>query len=105
MLLAPPGPLDGRAERFRAHVLVQDADEAEPKPASADGVVCRVRMLITDRLDASIELAGTASVSKIHDVRIEDLLGVLEKAEGLARGKAGKHFPTVSLRSHLRGHR
>ena len=102
MLLAPPRSPDGRVVRFRPHVLVQDADEAKP-PSLSDSVVCRVLMRVADRVDTTIELDGTTS--KIHDVRFGDLLGALEKAEELSRGKVGKHFPTVSLRSHLRGHR
>ena len=69
----------------------------------SDGVLCRIRLLVTGRTDAKIELDGTAS--EVHDIRCEDLFGALEKAEGLSRGKAGNHFPTVFLRSHLRGHR
>src|SRR5215203_7262017 len=35
VLLAPPWPLDRRAERFEPHVLVQDAEEAGLPPALA----------------------------------------------------------------------
>lgn len=75
VLLVPPGSFDWRDERFGPHVLVQDANEAEP-PVLSDSVVCRVRMLITHRVDVIVELGGT--VSEIHDVRFGDLLGVLE---------------------------
>jgi hypothetical protein len=80
VLLAPPGSLDGRAERFEPHVLVQDADDAAP--ALAEGVVCRVRILKTERIDATIELDGT--ISEVHDVCLEDLFAVLEGAERLS---------------------
>jgi hypothetical protein len=80
VLLAPPWLLDGRAERFRPHVLVQDADEAGLPPAVAEGVVCRVRILKKpERIEATIEVDGTAS--EIRDPCLEDLFGVLEKAE------------------------
>jgi len=82
---------------------VQDADEDGLLFGVSDGVLCRIRLLVTGRTDAKIELDGTAS--EVHDIRCEDLFGALEKAEGLSRGKAGNHFPTVSLRAHLRGHR
>ncbi len=87
VLLAPPWPLDGKAELFRPHVLVQDADEAGLPPALAEGVVCRVRILKTDRIDATIELDGTTS--EIHDVCLEDLFEVLEAAERLSQGDGG----------------
>jgi hypothetical protein len=83
VLLAPPGVLDGRTQRFEPHVLVQDADEAGLPPALAEGVVCRVRVLKkSDRIDATIELDGTAT--EVQDVCLEDLFGVLEGAERLS---------------------
>ena len=88
VLIAPPRPLDGRAERFGPHVLVQDADEAGLPPALAGGgVVCRVRVLVADRVHATIEMDGT--VSGVRDARLEDLFGALEEAEGLSFGDGG----------------
>lgn len=87
VLLAPPGFLDGEAERFRPHVLVQDADEAGLPRALAQGVVCRVRILITDRIHATIELDGTTS--ELRDISLDELFAVLEEAEGLSRGDGG----------------
>jgi hypothetical protein len=78
VLLAPPGALDGETERFEPHVLVQDADDA----ALAEGVVCRARLLLTERIDATIELDGTAT--EVQDVCLEDLFEVLEGAERLS---------------------
>ena len=90
VLLAPPWPLDGKAELFRPHVLVQDADEARLPPAlaqDAQAVVCRIRILIADRINATIELDGTTS--EVHDVGLEDLFEVLEAAERLSQGDGG----------------
>jgi hypothetical protein len=87
VLLAPPWPLDGRAERFGPHVLVQDAEEAGLPPALAEGVLCRVRILLADRVDAKIELDGVAS--EVHDVCLEDLFEVLKEAEMLSQGDGG----------------
>ena len=92
VLLAPPGPLDRRAERFRPHVLVQDADEDGLLFGVSDSVLCRIRLLVTGRMDAKIELDGTAS--KIHDVRFGDLFGVLERVEELSDQSLG-HSPHV----------
>jgi hypothetical protein len=87
VLIAPPWPLDGRAERFGPHVLVHDADEAGLPPAVAEGVVCRVRILKTERIDATIELDGTTS--EVRDACLEDMFGVLEEAERLSSGEGG----------------
>ncbi len=88
VLLVPPESLDGRAELFEPHVLVQDADEAGLPPALAQGVVCRVRILITDRIDATIALDGTTS--ELRDVSLDELFAVLEEAEGLSREDGGE---------------
>ena len=82
VLLTPPWPLDGRAERFEPHVLVQDADEAGLPPALERGVVCRVRILKTDRIDATIELDGTTS--ELRDASMDELFVALEEAERLS---------------------
>ena len=87
VLLAPPWSLDGKAERFGPHVLVQDADEAGLPPALPDGVLCRVQLLDTGCLDATIELDGTAS--EVRDVCLQDLFEVLEEAESLSQGDDG----------------
>ena len=88
VLIAPPWPLDGRAERFGPHVLVQDADEAGLPPALAGGgVMCRVRVLLADRVHATIEMDGT--VSEVRDACLEDLFGALEEAEALSPGDGG----------------
>jgi hypothetical protein len=63
-------------------VLVQDADEAGLPPALERGVVCRVRILKTDRIDATIELDGTTS--ELRDASIEELFVALEEAERLS---------------------
>ena len=88
VLLAPPWPLDGRAERFEPHVLVHDADEAGLPPAVAEGLVCRVRILKKpDRIDATIELDGTTT--EVRDASLEELLVAVEYAERLASGDGG----------------
>jgi hypothetical protein len=84
VLLAPPWPLDGKAERFGPHVLVHDADEAGLPPAVAEGMVCRVRILKTDRIDAIIELDGTTS--EVRDASLGELFLALEGTERLLSG-------------------
>ena len=87
VLLAPPWSLDGEAERFGPHVLVQGPDEEDMPPVLPDGVLCRIRLLDTGRMDATIELDGTAS--EVHDVSLEALFEVLEEAEGMVQGDGG----------------
>jgi hypothetical protein len=87
VLLAPPGSLDGRAERFGPHVLLQDLDEAGLPPALPDGVLGRIQLLDTGRMDVTIELDGTAS--EIHDVGLEALFEVPEEAERLSYAVGG----------------
>jgi hypothetical protein len=88
VLLAPPWPLDGRAERFRPHVLVQDADEAGLPPALEGGVVCRVRVLKKPEcIDATIEVDGR--ISEVREACLEDLFVTLEDAETLAQWGGG----------------
>jgi hypothetical protein len=89
VLLAPPGSLEGEIERFGPHVLVQDAEEAEPaSQALPDGVLHCIRILNANRADATIEVDGTAS--ELHDGLFEDLFEALEKAEGLSNGDGAR---------------
>jgi hypothetical protein len=88
VLLAPPGSLEGEIERFGPHVLMQDAKDPVALLGLPDGILCRVRMLTTERVDATVEMDGT--VSEVHDVLFEDLFGVLEKAEGLSKGDGAR---------------
>jgi hypothetical protein len=87
VLLAPPDSLDGEAEHFGPHVLVQNADVEGLPPAVPDGVVCRVSVLTKERMDATIEVDGTSS--EIHDACLEDLFEVLDKARRLSQADGG----------------
>jgi hypothetical protein len=87
VLLAPPGSLDGEAERFGPHVIVHDAEEVGLPLKVPDSVVCLVRIRVADRMDATIELDG--AISELSDGSLEDLFEVLEEAEGLSQGDGG----------------
>lgn len=88
VMLAPPWLLDGEAERFWPHVLVQDDEIFGLSQRVPDGVLCRIRLHKADRIDATIELDGTSS--EVHDATLEDLFGGLEKAaESLSQGDGG----------------
>ena len=85
VLLGPPELLDGEAGRFGPHVLVQDVEEAGALLGLPDGVLCRIRILKSDRIDAIIELDGTTT-SEVRDASLEDLFLALEGAESLLSG-------------------
>jgi hypothetical protein len=84
VLLADPATMDGEAERFGPHALVHDADEKGLPPGVHDDVVCRVRILLTERMDATIELDGASSL--LRDVTLKELLAALDEAESLSQG-------------------
>ena len=88
VLLASPLSLDGEAETLGPHVLVHDAGDGELPPGLAEGLLCRVQILITDRVDARIELGGAAS--EVHDVSLDELFSAFEEAERLSPGVNGK---------------
>jgi hypothetical protein len=88
VLLAPTDSLDGEAERFAPHALVQDADEEGLPPGVPDGLVCRVQVLkTTERMDAAIKLGG--ATSELRDVTLQELFAALEEAESLSQGDDG----------------
>ena len=88
VLLAPTDSLDGEAERFAPHALVQDADEEGLPPGVPDSVVCRVRVLkTTERMDAAIELDG--ATSELRDISLDELFAALEEAERLSQADGG----------------
>jgi hypothetical protein len=78
VMIADPESLDGEAGRFGSQALVRNDDGVEI--GVPDGVVCWVGIsTVDDRLDALIRVDGT--VSKIHDVRLEDVLAALDEAD------------------------
>ena len=86
VLLAPPGALDGEAERFGPHALVHD--EKGLPPGVHDDVVYRIGILLTDSMDATIELDGATSL--LRDVALKELLAALDEAECLSQGDGGR---------------
>src|SRR4028119_1781405 len=58
-----------------------------PPAVAGGGVACRVRVLVADRVHATIEMDG--AVSEARDAYLEDLFGALEEAEGLSLGDGG----------------
>ena len=81
VLIAPPAPLDGRAESFAPHLLVRnDTDEGADMERLTDAL-CRIEILYSDGLNARVSLDG--KVWEIEDISIEGLIEIIERAEGL----------------------
>ena len=81
-LLAPEAAMDGQVEGFAPHVLVRnDGDGAAPEELP-ESVVCRVGVLCTDSMAARVSV-GDRSFT-IGDARVDDLLALVDEAEGLA---------------------
>jgi hypothetical protein len=84
VMLVPEEVLDGQVDGFRPQVLVRnDSDGAIPEKLLGS-VVLRVEMLYTDGMAAKISMGGKSYT--IEDASLEDLLSVLDEAEGLAWG-------------------
>jgi hypothetical protein len=74
------GQLDGQAENFAPHLLIRnDTDGADMSLQT--GALCWIEVLYSNGLNARISLDG--AVWEIDDIGIEDLLGLVRKAEKL----------------------
>ena len=75
--------IDGQVDGFAPHVLVRnDGDGAVPEELLGS-VVCRVEVLYTDSMATRASLAGGGSYT-VEDACMEDLLAIVDEAEGLA---------------------
>ncbi|CAN5185433.1 hypothetical protein BH18ACT10_BH18ACT10_00750 [soil metagenome] len=84
MMIGSREALDGQAESFSPHLLVRnDTDRADMELQT--GVLCWVEILYSDGMDARISLDG--EVWEIEDIRVNDLLTIVDRAEGLIPGK------------------
>jgi hypothetical protein len=82
VMLVPPNLLDGQVEGFSPHVLVRNDSDGEIPERLLGSVVLRVEVLISDGMAARVSVAGDEPY-EIEDATIEDLLGLLDEAEGL----------------------
>jgi hypothetical protein len=84
VMIAPKDVLDGKVGTFAPHVLVRnDADRDMPE-AQLGSVVLRVEVLYTDGMAALISMNGRSY--RIEDASMEDLLSLVDEAEGLVSG-------------------
>ncbi len=82
VMLAPANLLDGQVDGFSPHVLVRNDSDAGIPEWMLQSVVLRVEVLITDGMATRV-VTGEGSY-EIENATIEDLLGLLDEAEGLA---------------------
>jgi hypothetical protein len=83
-MLVPANVLDGQVEDFEPHVLVRnDSDEAVPGELLGN-VVCTMEVLFTDGMAARVSVDGRSYT--IEDVSMEDMLALVDEAEGLLSG-------------------
>ena len=84
VLLVSESVLDGQASGFAPHLLVRnDGDDGFVPEELLEGVVCRAEVLYTDSMATRVSLAGGGSYT-IGDACVDDLLALVDEAEGLA---------------------
>ncbi len=87
VMIGSLGQFDGQAENFAPHLLIRnDTDGADMSLQT--GALCWVEVLYSNGLNARISLDG--AVWEIDDIGIEDLLGLVRKAEKLIPGQVTK---------------
>ena len=84
VLMVHEGAMDGQVSGFAPHVLVRnDSDEAVPGELLGN-VVCTMEVLFTDGMAARVSVDGRSYT--IEDVSMEDMLALVDEAEGLLSG-------------------
>jgi hypothetical protein len=76
VLISPPEVLNVEIGRFKPHLVVCSEGAVPDIPS---GVVCRVEIICSDRLDARSGLNGRVVEAK--DVGTEDLLALVDQTE------------------------
>ena len=84
VMLAPEDVLDGQVKDFAPHVLVRNDSDGVVPVGMLGSVVCRVEVLYTDGMSARISV-GARSYT-IEDATMDDLISLVDEAEGLASG-------------------
>jgi hypothetical protein len=83
-MLAPENVLDGQVGDFAPHVLVRNDSDREIPEGQLGSVVLSVEVLYTDGMSARISV-GARSYT-IEDATMDDLISLVDEAEGLASG-------------------
>ena len=82
VMLVSADALDGQVDGFEPHVLVRNDTDGEVPERLLGSVVCRVEVLFTDGLAVRVSVGGRSY--QIEDAGIEDLIALVDEAEGLA---------------------
>jgi hypothetical protein len=80
VMIAPSESLDGEVTSFRPHLLVRNDDDGAG-PESLNAIACRIEILYSDGMGARINLNGR--IREIEDMCVDDLLQIVDEAEGL----------------------
>ena len=83
VMLVAEGPMDGQVDGFGPQVLVRNDGGAAFPEELLGSVVCRVEVLYTDSMATRVSLAGGRSYT-IEDACMDDLISLVDEAEGLA---------------------
>ena len=84
VLLVPEGVADGQVSGFAPHVLLRNDGGGGAFPEELlESVVCRAEVLYTDSMATRVSLADGRSYT-IQDACMDDLLAIVDEAEGLA---------------------
>jgi hypothetical protein len=73
--------MDGQVKDFAPHVLVRNDSDGVVPEGMLGSVVCRMEVLYTDGMAARVSVGGNSYT--IEDASIEDLLALVDEAEGL----------------------
>ena len=83
VLLVSESFLDGQVFGFAPHLLVRNDGGGLVPEELLGSVVCRAEVLYTDSMATRVSLAGGGSYT-IEDACMDDLLAIVDEAEGLA---------------------
>jgi hypothetical protein len=86
VMLAAEVSLNGQVHDFAPHVLVRsDYGPEVPEGQLSSSVVCLVEVLYTDHMGVRVSVVGGRSYT-IEDASMEDLISLVDEAEGLISG-------------------
>ena len=85
VMLVPGEVLDGQVKDFAPHVLVRSDSGPEVPEGQLGSVVCRMKVLYKDHMGVRVSVVGGSSYT-IEDASMDDLLSLVDEAEGLISG-------------------
>jgi hypothetical protein len=84
VMLAAEESLNGQVHDFAPHVIVRSDSGPEVPEGQLGSVVCRVEVLYTDHMGVRVSVGGKSYT--IEDASMDDLLSLVDEAEGLISG-------------------